>query len=423
MQRRALGSWVTVIALGLLPALPLALTAFGAAGCNKARAKQDTEALPAASGSSALASSSSAPAVPQIAGLPSGMAPRPAADSVLVGGREAPLSFAPIAKKADPSVVTITTVGEEQEPRGLFSHGRRRETRGLGTGFVISTDGTILTNNHVVEGADQVLVQLSNSHPYPAKILGRDAATDIAIVKIDSKEPLTALPLGDSDAAEVGDWVVAIGNPFGLSHTVSVGIVSAKGRTREDVPLDPSGYYDFIQTDASINPGNSGGPLLNLRGEVVGMNTAVRGGGAQGIGFAIPISMVQKLLPTLLRDGKITRSAMGVRIRDVRELSPEQKAQIRYTEDTGAVIEDVEPQGAAAKAGLKAGDVVVAFDNTPIENHKLLQWLASTAGVGKSVIVRVIRAGKPFDLTLVLGLLPERPRAQRRHVAPSDEEP
>ncbi len=426
MQRRALGSWVTVIALGLLPALPvLALTAFGTAGCNKARAKQDTDALPATSGpgATALGSASSAATGPQIAGLPSGMAARPAADAVLVGGREAPLSFAPIAKKADPSVVTITTVGEEQEPRGLFSHGRRRETRGLGTGFVISTDGTILTNNHVVEGADQVLVQLSNSHPYPAKILGRDAATDIAIVKIDSKEALTALPLGDSDAAEVGDWVVAIGNPFGLSHTVSVGIVSAKGRTREDVPLDPSGYYDFIQTDASINPGNSGGPLLNLRGEVVGMNTAVRGGGAQGIGFAIPISMVQKLLPTLLRDGKLTRSAMGVRIRDVRELSPEEKGQIHYTEDTGAVIEDVEPQGAAAKAGLKAGDVVVAFDNTPIENHKLLQWLASTAGVGKSVNVRVIRAGKPFDQTLVLGQLPERPRAQRRRVAPSDEEP
>lgn len=415
MQRKGPGSWFAVIALGLGPALALPLT-----GCSKASAKQDTEALPV--GAIAL-SSAVASAAPPASGLPSGMAPRPAADSVLVGGREAPLSFAPIAKKADPSVVTITTLGEEQEPRGLFSHGRRRETRGLGTGFVIGTDGTILTNNHVVEGADQVVVQLSNAHPYPAKVLGRDAATDIAIVKIESKEPLTALPLGDSDAADVGDWVVAIGNPFGLSHTVSVGIVSAKGRTREDVPLDPSGYYDFIQTDASINPGNSGGPLLNLRGEVVGMNTAVRGGGAQGIGFAIPINMVQKLLPTLLRDGKITRSAMGVRIRDVKELSPEEKGQIHYTEESGAVIEDVEPQGAAAKAGLKPGDVVVAFDGTPIENHKLLQWLASTAGVGKNVNVRVIRAGKPFEQSLVLGQLAERPRTQRRHAAPNDDEP
>jgi len=415
MQRRAL---VPVVLLGLTPLLALPLLSL--TGCTKARAKQDSEALPVgviALSASATPSSVSTP----VAGMPSGMAPRPAADSVIVGGREAPLSFAPIAKKADPSVVTITTVGEEQEPRGIFSHGRRRETRGLGTGFVISTDGTILTNNHVVDGADQVVVQLSNSHPYPAKVLGRDSATDIAIVKIESKEPLTALPLGDSDAADVGDWVVAIGNPFGLSHTVSVGIVSAKGRTREDVPLDPSGYYDFIQTDASINPGNSGGPLLNLRGEVVGMNTAVRGGGAQGIGFAIPINMVQKLLPTLLHDGKITRSAMGVRIRDVRELSPEEKAQIHYTEESGAVIEDVEPQGAAAKAGLKPGDVVVAFDGTTIENHKLLQWLASTAGVGKSVNIRVMRAGKPFEQTMVLGQLQERPRTQRRHTAPDDE--
>ena len=422
MQRRARprGSWVMLMTLGLLPALALAN-----AGCNKVRVKQDSDALPVGTSSSIAPGAASAVSAAAVApsGMLAGMAPRPATDTVLFGGREAPLSFAPIAKKADPSVVTITTVGEEQEPHGIFSHGRRRETRGLGTGFVISTDGTILTNNHVVEGADQVVVQLSNSHPYPAKVLGRDSATDIAIVKIESKEALTALPLGDSDAADVGDWVVAIGNPFGLSHTVSVGIVSAKGRTREDVPLDPSGYYDFLQTDASINPGNSGGPLLNLRGEVVGMNTAVRGGGAQGIGFAIPINMVQKLLPTLLHDGKITRSAMGVRIRDVRELSPEEKSQIHYTDETGAVIEDVEPQGAAAKAGLKPGDVVVAFDNTPIESHKLLQWLASTAGVGKSVNVRVIRAGKPIDLTLVLGQLPERPRAQRRRVSPSDEEP
>jgi serine protease Do len=413
---------VAVVSLSLvLGALALGATGVG---CAKARAKQDSAALPA--GAVPVASGASAGSEVGAASVPSGMAKRaePAgAGSVLVAGHEAPLSFAPIAKKADPSVVTITTVGEEQEPHGLFSRGRRRETRGLGTGFVITTDGTILTNNHVVEGADQVVVQLSNGHPYPAKVLGRDASTDIAIVKIDSKESLTALPLGDSDAADVGDWVVAIGNPFGLSHTVSVGIVSAKGRTREDVPLDPSGYYDFIQTDASINPGNSGGPLLNLRGEVVGMNTAVRGGGAQGIGFAIPINMVQKLLPTLLRDGKITRSAMGVRIRDARELSPEEKAQIHFTEENGAVIEDVEPQGAAAKAGLKPGDVVVAFDNTPVEGHKLLQWLASTAGVGKTVTVRVMRAGKAFDQTLTLGQLAERPRAQRRHPAPADDEP
>ena len=393
----------------------LALGAAGVGACAKPKAQKDS--LPAgAVPVSSVETTQSAPLPIAASSIGVGT------DSLGISGHEAPRSFAPIAKRADPSVVTITTVAEEPDSHGFFSRGRHRETRGLGTGFVINPDGTILTNNHVVEGADQVVVQLSNGHPYPAHVLGRDSSTDIAVVKIDSKEPLAALPLGDSDASEVGDWVIAIGNPFGLSHTVSVGIVSAKGRTREDVPLDPSGYYDFLQTDASINPGNSGGPLLNLNGEVVGMNTAVRGGGAQGIGFAIPINMVRQLVPTLIRDGKITRSALGVRIRDVRELSPEEKAQIHYTDDTGAVIEDVDPAGAAAKAGLQAGDVVVAFEGQPVAGHKLLQWLASTAGVGKTVGIRVIRAGKPFDQRVTLGKLPEQTRSPRRHIQ-SDDEP
>ena len=324
-----------------------------------------------------------------------------------LGGQAAPLSFAPIARRADVSVVTINTIGEEIEPSPFFSgRARRRETKGLGTGFIVDKDGIVLTNNHVIEGAGVITVKLSDDREFPAKIVGRDPRTDVAVVRIETKE-LTALSLGDSDGIEVGDWVVAIGNPFGLSHTVSAGIISAKGRSKEDVPLDPSGYYNFLQTDASINPGNSGGPLLNLKGEVVGVNTAIRGGGAQGIGFAIPINMVKQLLPMLLRDGHVTRSALGIRIRDVHELAPEDRAALKRPDDKGAVIEYVTPGGPADRAGLAPGDVILAFDAQPVERGSHLQWLASTAGVGKNVALRVAREGKVFDLKVTLGQLQE----------------
>ena len=226
------------------------------------------------------------------------------------------------------------------------------------------------------------------------------------MLHIDAKD-LHPLPLGDSDTIEVGDWAVAIGNPFGLSHTVSAGIISAKGRTQQDVPLDPAGYYDFLQTDASINPGNSGGPLLNLKGEVVGINSAIRGGGAQGIGFAIPVNMVKQLLPMLLRDGRVTRSAMGVRIQDVRELSIDDRQALKVPDGTsGAVLEFVSGGGPADKAGLQPGDVIVAFEGTPIERKNQLQWLANTAGVGRVVTVRVLRQGAAFDQKITLGQLP-----------------
>jgi serine protease Do len=323
--------------------------------------------------------------------------------------RAEPVSFAPIAHAADPSVVTINTVSEEVEI-SPFSHRRRpREVRGLGTGFVADKSGVILTNNHVVEGADAVQVKLSDEREFQGKVVGNDPPTDIAVVRIDAKD-LRPLPLGDSDAMEVGDWVVAIGNPFGLSHTVSAGIISAKGRTRQDVPLDPAGYYDFIQTDASINPGNSGGPLLNLKGQVVGMNSAIRGD-AQGIGFAIPINMIKQLLPMLLRDGHVTRSALGVHIIDVHQLTTDDRQALKLGEKeqiSGAVIEDVAPHGPASRAGLEPGDVIVGFDGQPIERSAQLQWLASTAGVGRSATLRVRRAGKVFDVGVTLGRLADR---------------
>ncbi len=332
-----------------------------------------------------------------------------------VSVRAEPVSFAPIAHAADVSVVTITTVGEEVEI-SPFTHRRRpREMRGLGSGFVVDKNGVILTNNHVVEGADAIQVKLFDDREFPGKVVGTDPPTDIAVVRIDAKD-VRPLPLGDSDSLDVGDWVVAIGNPFGLSHTVSAGIISAKGRTRQDVPLDPSGYYDFLQTDASINPGNSGGPLLNLKGAVVGINTAIRGGGAQGIGFAIPINMVKQLLPMLLRDGHITRSALGVRIVDVHQLTSEDRAALNLTEGdrlSGAVIESVAQGGPADRAGLEPGDIIIAFEGQPIERSAQLQWLASTVGVGRSVTLRAQRASKRFDLKVTLGQRTEETPAPR----------
>ncbi|HSO31841.1 MAG TPA: trypsin-like peptidase domain-containing protein [Labilithrix sp.] len=400
----------TSASLLLLAALGLAL---GAGGC-----KAKPKAVPGGDSAPTLTSAGGpGPAV----GVATPPAPVPA------DLKMAPLSFAPIAKSADPSVVTIYTTGEE-EGRGLFGarHGRSHTSKGLGTGFIVDKEGVIITNNHVIEGADEITVLLSDEKRYPAKVTGRDPRTDIAVVKIDGAKDLKAIPLGDSDALEVGDWVVAIGNPFGLSHTVSAGIVSAKGRGGNDVRLDATGYYNFLQTDASINPGNSGGPLLNLRGEVVGMNTAIRGDGAQGIGFAIPINMVKQLMPPLLKDGKITRSALGVVIRDARDLSPEEHKQLKIEGEKGAVVQQIEPNGPADKAHVAVGDLIVGFEGQTIDRGSLLQWLASTKGVGQTANVRVMRSGKPVDLKVTLGELKEpkaRPAQLRPRQQPQAEEP
>ena len=391
-----------------------ALGVFLVVGVGGCKAKSRPAPTPEAAESAASAGTI-APIATTTVATPAAMATPPAELKM------APLSFAPIAKRADPSVVTIYTSGEE-EGRSAFGRRRGHTQKGLGTGFIVDKEGTIITNNHVIEGADEITVLLSDEHRYNAKVTGRDPRTDIAVVKIDGAKDLTSIPLGDSDALEVGDWVVAIGNPFGLSHTVSAGIVSAKGRGGNDVRLDSSGYYNFLQTDASINPGNSGGPLLNLKGEVVGMNTAIRGDGAQGIGFAIPINMVKQLMPTLIRDGKFTRSALGVVIRDARDLSPEEHKQLKIAGEKGAVIQQIEPGGPAEKAKIEVGDVIVGFEGQTIDRGSLLQWVASTSGVGKTVNVRVLRAGKPVEVKVTLGELKE-PKARapqlRPHLPPS----
>ena len=330
---------------------------------------------------------------PSLAAAPG--APAPAA--AIVSGEGMPVSFAPLARRADPAVATVKSKVE----RATQSGRRRVVAEGLGTAFVYDPDGFLLTNNHVIEDATDVMVSFVDGGEFKGTVVGRDKHTDIAVLKID-KAGLPSLPLGDSDVIDVGDWVVAIGNPFGLSHTVSAGILSAKGRTRDDVKgLDPTGYFNFLQTDASINPGNSGGPLLNTRGEVVGINAAVRAN-ANSIGFAIPINMVKQLLPTLLRDGKLRRSAIGV---EVDPLNPLDAGRLHRPDRKGAWVTRVLAGSPAERAGISTDDVIVAFEGKSIEGPNELRWLASIAGVNKVATVRVARSERTFDLRVTLGEL------------------
>ncbi|WP_437956379.1 trypsin-like peptidase domain-containing protein [Sorangium sp. So ce119] len=353
----------------------------------------------AAPGHTSSASSSSVPsgAVPVVATPPPPPAPPP---PPIVRSEGMPGSFAPLARRADPAVATVKARVERQQQPG----GRRRTVaEGLGTAFVYDPEGYLLTNNHVIEGATDILVSFVDGRDIKATVVGRDKHTDVAVLKVDEKG-LPSLPLGDSDFIEVGDWVVAIGNPFGLSHTVSAGILSAKGRTRDDVKgLDPSGYFNFLQTDASINPGNSGGPLLNLKGEVVGINAAVRAN-ANNIGFAIPINMVRQLLPMLLRDGKIRRSQVGV-IVDV--LNSIEAGRLKRPDRKGAWVKTVVAGGPAERAGIAPDDVIIGFEGKTISDPNELRWMASIAGVSKTVTLRVARLERVFDVRLTLGELPE----------------
>ena len=317
-----------------------------------------------------------------------------------------PVSFAELAQKAKNSVVNISTVkvikGRGQVPipfgpndpfRDFFERYFRDQIpkdfrqQSLGTGVIIDKEGFILTNNHVVEMADEIKVKLSDDKEYLAKIIGRDQKTDLALIKIDSNKPLSPLPLGDSDKLEVGEWVVAIGNPFGLGNTVTAGIVSAKYRQ-----IGQSSYDNYIQTDASINPGNSGGPLLNTAGEVVGINTAIfsQSGGNIGIGFAIPINMVKDVLAQL-KAGKVVRGWLGVMIQ---KITPELKQKLDLKDEKGALVADVTSGGPAEKAGIQRGDVIVTFDGKEIKEMSELPYLVASTPVGKSVTVEVVRKGK-----------------------------
>ncbi len=333
---------------------------------------------------------------------------------------KAPASFSALIKKAKDSVVNISTVktirGEMQVPpfpfggppgskdpfRDFFDHffgdqlPKDFKQKNLGSGFIIDAQGFILTNNHVVEKTDKITVRLSDDTEFDAKIVGRDPKTDLALIRIEAHRPLKPLPLGNSDKLEVGDWVVAIGNPFGLGNTVTAGIVSAKYRR-----IGAGSYDNFIQTDASINPGNSGGPLLNTAGEVIGINSAIfsRTGGNIGIGFAIPINMAKDLLPQLKR-GKVVRGWLGVMIQ---EITPELKDKLGLKHDRGALVADVTKGSPADRAGINRGDVIVSFDGREIKEMRELPYIVASTPVGKKVPVEVIRKGEKETFQVKIG--------------------
>ncbi len=336
-----------------------------------------------------------------------------------------PSSFSELAKKASPSVVNISAVkvlkgGPRQVPmpfgpndpfRDFFDRffkdmiPKEFKQQALGSGFVLDKEGFILTNNHVVEKSDEIKVKLADGKEYLAKIVGRDPKTDLALIKIDADRSLVPLTLGDSDKLEVGDWVVAIGNPFGLGNTVTAGIVSAKYRH-----IGAGAYDNFIQTDASINPGNSGGPLLNTGGEVVGVNTAIysQSGGSIGIGFAIPINMAKDLVPQL-KQGKVVRGWLGVMIQ---KITPELKEKLGLKQEQGALVADVTPDGPAQKAGIKRGDVILSFDGKEVKEMNELPLIVATTPVDKVVSVEVWRKGKKETLQVKVGELKEEEKVQ-----------
>jgi serine protease Do len=288
--------------------------------------------------------------------------------------------------------------GEFFGPFGGFGNNApERRQQGVGSGFIMSKDGYILTNNHVVEDADQIKVKLADGKEFEGKIAGRDPKTDLALIKI-AGDDLQPLRLGNSDDLKVGHWVVAVGSPFGLEQTVTAGIVSAKGRVIGEGPYD-----NFIQTDASINPGNSGGPLINLQGEVVGINTAIIASG-QGIGFAIPINMVKEIAPQLQKQGRVTRGLLGVNIQDV---TPELAKSLGLKESKGALVSQVVPGAPADKAGIEQGDVILNFDGKTVGDSKDLPGIVASTPVGKTVTVKLLRDGKEIERQAKVGEMEE----------------
>lgn len=271
------------------------------------------------------------------------------------------------------------------------------EQRGLGSGVIVSQDGYIISNNHVVKDADDIMVKLADKRTFKARLIGTDAKTDIAILKIDAPN-LQMAQLGNSDQVAVGQWVLAVGNPFGLTQTVTAGIISAVGRANVGI-VD---YEDFIQTDAAINPGNSGGPLVNLRGEVIGINTAIasRTGGNLGIGFAVPINMAHNVMNQLISTGKVRRGWLGVKIQ---EITPELAENLRLTTRQGAVVSEVMPGSPAERAGIQQDDVILAFDGVTIESPNRLRNLVASSSIGKKARLEIARENRQFTLEVIIG--------------------
>jgi len=354
--------------------------------------------------------------------------PVAAQDAGLQSLRESGRAFRSVAKQVSPAVVFIQSEKElkgnsgyynpfEGTPFGdeFFRHffgqppqqqphqnAPKRHSVGQGSGFIISDDGYIITNNHVVGEADRVTVRLLDGREFTAKTVGTDPPSDIAIIKIDAEGKLPFLKLGDSDKLEVGDWVLAVGNPFGLSHTLTAGIVSAKGRSG----IGLNDYENFIQTDAAINPGNSGGPLVNLDGEVVGMNTAIfsRSGGYMGIGFAIPINMIKNVREQLIEHGSVTRGRLGVYIQD---LTKDLADSFGLEQKQGILVAKVVENSPAEEAGLKQGDVIVELDGNPVEKVAKFRNRIALTHPGTKVTLTIVRDGKKQEIKVKIGTLEE----------------
>ena len=343
-------------------------------------------------------------------------------------------AFIEAAKALKPAVVNISsrrTAPTEEGRRGFrrrpfpfggedpfqeffdrfFGEQRRpRHRPSLGTGFIINTNGYIVTNNHVVEDADEITVTLASTEEFDATLIGRDPKTDLALLRVDSPLPLPTVPFGNSENLEVGEWVLAIGNPFGLGHTVTAGIVSAKGRI-----IGAGPYDDFIQTDASINPGNSGGPLFNMRGEVIGINTAIMRSG-QGIGFAIPINMAKNVLSQLYDKGNVTRGWLGVAIQSI---SPEMLNAFQLDDANGALVSGIVTDAPAHKAGLQQGDVIVGFHGSKVDDSSVLPGLVAVVAPGTTVEVEIIRDGERMTIPVTLGELEDDDAARIASLEPS----
>jgi serine protease Do/serine protease DegQ len=319
-------------------------------------------------------------------------------------------SLAPMVKRASPAVVNIATKGTVQEQNPLLNDPffrrffdvpnapRQRQFQSAGSGVIVDAkNGHIITNAHVIENATEITVTLLDNRSLTAKVIGKDAGSDVALLKVDGAN-LTDLPIADSDRTEVGDFVVAIGNPFGLGHTVTSGIVSALGRSG----INPEGYEDFIQTDASINPGNSGGALVNLDGQLVGINSAIlsRSGGNIGIGFAIPANMMKTVMDQLLKYGEVRRGVLGV---NIQTLTPDIAESMDLGNVQGALISQVVDGSAAEKAGIKAGDIVTAVNGKPVKDAAGLRNAIGMLSIGDRVDVALLRDGKPRRVTAVIG--------------------
>ena len=349
--------------------------------------------------------------------------------SQIANARPAPDSFADLAERLLPSVVNIATsqmVADRQGPDFQFPPGspfedlfrdfmdrngqggeqggpspQKRRATALGSGFIISADGYIVTNNHVIDGADEISVRLHDGDTLDAKLIGRDPKTDVALLKVEPKEDLPFVKWGSSDDARIGDWAMAIGNPFGLGGTVTAGIVSARNRNINQGPYD-----DFIQTDASINRGNSGGPLFNLEGDVIGINSAIYSpsGGSVGIGFAIPSAIAQSVVDQLKEYGRTRRGWLGVHIQTVTEDIADS---VGLDESTGAMVAGVSDEGPAKEAGIKQGDVILTFDGKEVESMRRLPRIVADTKIGKDVDVVIWRDGKKQTVQVELGELEE----------------